>query len=91
MLSHALLAICKMQVNKVTYFSRNKRVLLAKLSTFFSVYTFLKDIVLLIKDTIAYELRKANRTKIYFRDHQQKVIEGYCGGKDVFLPAPTGS
>ena len=24
-------------------------------------------------------------------EHQRKVIEGYCSGKDVFLSAPTGS
>ena len=42
-----------------------------------------------VKDAIAYGLRKAQYKDV--REHQRKVIEGYCSGKDVFLSAPTGS
>ena len=40
-----------------------------------------------VKDAIAYGLRKAQYKDA--REHQRKVIEGYCSGKDVFLSAPT--
>ena len=42
-----------------------------------------------VKDAVAYGLRKAQHKDV--REHQRKVIEGYCSGKDVFLSAPTGS
>ena len=42
-----------------------------------------------VKDAIAYGLQKAQYKDV--REHQRKVIEGYCSGKDVFLSAPTGS
>ena len=42
-----------------------------------------------VKEPITYGLRKAQYKDV--REHQRKVIEGYCSGKDVFLSAPTGS
>ena len=42
-----------------------------------------------VKDAVAYRLRKAQHKDV--REHQRKVIEGHCSGKDVFLSAPTGS
>ncbi|CAH3033389.1 unnamed protein product [Porites evermanni] len=42
-----------------------------------------------VKDAITYGLQKTQYKDV--REHQRKVIEGYCSGKDVFLSAPTGS
>ena len=42
-----------------------------------------------VKDAIAYGLQEAQYKDV--REHQGKVIKGYCSGKDVFLSAPTGS
>ena len=42
-----------------------------------------------VKDAIAYGLQGAQYKDV--REHQRKVIKGYCSGKDVFLSAPTGS
>ena len=36
-------------------------------------------------------MRKAQYKDVRIREHQSKVIEDYCSGKDVFLSAPTGS
>ena len=43
----------------------------------------------LLSLAIAYGLQKVKYRDI--REHQGKVIESYCCGKDVFLSAPTGS
>ena len=40
-------------------------------------------------DAILYGLQKAKYRDVH--EHQRKVIESYCCGKDVFLSAPTGS
>ena len=42
-----------------------------------------------VEEAIAYGLRKANYKDA--REHQRKVIQAYCSGKDVFVSAPTGS
>ena len=45
--------------------------------------------MLSFNEAIAYGLQKAKYKDV--REHQRKVIESYCSGKDVFLSAPTGS
>ena len=38
-----------------------------------------------VKDAVTYGLRKAQHKDV--REHQRKVIEGYCGGKDISFGA----